>query len=118
MQGKNADEEAGALPVPEVDAESPSESPTNHPVDEVSADEAVIQSIADTEITVTVGEPIPLPDVVAVTYTDGRNADLPVVWERIAEEQLASPGTFALQGTLKGKDLKVAATIKVVAKAE
>lgn len=116
MQGKNADEEAGALPVPEVDAESPSESPTNHPVDEVPVDEAVIQSIADTEITVTVGEPIPLPDVVAVTYTDGR--DLPVVWERIAEEQLASPGTFALQGTLKGKDLKVAATIKVVAKAE
>ncbi|MEN1987066.1 hypothetical protein [Paenibacillus hubeiensis] len=70
MQGKNADEEAGALPVPEVDAESPSESPTNHPVDEVPVDEAVIQSNADTEITVTVGEPIPLPDVVAVTYTD------------------------------------------------
>lgn len=38
MQGKNADEEAGALPVPEVDAESPSESPTNHPVDEVPVD--------------------------------------------------------------------------------
>lgn len=118
MQGKNANEEAGALPVPEVDAESPSESPTNHPIDEVPVDEPVIQSITDTEITVTVGEPIPLPDVVAVTYKDGRNADLPVVWERIAEEQLASPGTFTLQGTLKGKDLKVAATIKVVAKAE
>lgn len=117
-QTLNADEEAGALPVPEVDAESPSESPTNNPIDEVPVDEAVIQSIANIEITVTVGQPIQLPDVVAVTYTDGKTADLPVTWDRITQEQLASPGTIALQGTIKGKDLKVAATIKVVARAE
>ncbi|MEY8351503.1 Ig-like domain-containing protein [Bacillus cereus] len=54
-----------------------------------------------------------LPQTVKAYYTDGTIVDLPVTWQDYDKELLSKVGIFVINGTVKGTDKVVTATIRV-----
>lgn len=56
-----------------------------------------------------------LPETMDIIYPDGTIQNSAIVWDEIAEEKYAEKGEFVVEGTVDGTEMKVAATVMVVA---
>jgi arabinogalactan endo-1,4-beta-galactosidase len=74
---------------------------------------ATITEIYPTELRTPVGEPVKLPAVVDVAYSDDSIRRVVAIWPAVDPANLASPGKFTIYGTVAGTDLKAAAVITV-----
>ena len=54
-----------------------------------------------------------MPTTVAVTYDDGTKGNIPVTWDTISKDKYAEVGTFTVEGTVEGTDVKAVANITV-----
>lgn len=54
-----------------------------------------------------------MPATVSVTYDDGTKGNLPVAWDTIAKDKYAEVGTFKVEGTVDGTDIKAVANVTV-----
>ncbi|MEG3615401.1 family 43 glycosylhydrolase [Isoptericola haloaureus] len=66
---------------------------------EVHAEQPV--SVGTPDLTVEVGETA-LPGTVPLTFADGETLDLPAWWDDVTAEDVAAPGTFAVEGSVLG----------------
>ncbi|MFE6079117.1 DUF5695 domain-containing protein [Paenibacillus sp. NPDC057886] len=85
---------------------------------EEGTEKSDIAAVGVVEVTARVGETPLLPTVVTVTYSDGTTKEVPVVWAEIPAEQIAAAGTFTVEGTVEGTELKAQATVNIVSAAE
>lgn len=76
----------------------------------------IIISIDKVTVTTYVGTAPALPNQVTVRYSDGSTRKLPVVWNAIEPDKYAYAGTFNVEGTVEGTDIKAVATITVIRK--
>lgn len=70
--------------------------------------DALVESVADVEVTTEAGTAPELPETVEVTYADGSTGELPVTWEDVDPASYAAPGQFEVTGDL-GQGVWVAA---------
>ncbi len=76
---------------------------------------AVITGVESMEISTPVGTIPTLPKTVTVSYNNGArdNQNVAVTWPEITEDQVASAGTFTIQGTVEGTSHVANLTIHV-----
>ena len=77
---------------------------------------SVIISIDKVAVTTYAGTAPVLPNQVTVRYSDGSTRKLPVVWDAIEPDKYAYVGTFNVEGTVEGTNIKAVATITVIRK--
>jgi hypothetical protein len=68
---------------------------------------------AATTATTTVGTVPTIPTTISATLSDGTTKDVTVVWDAITPDQVAKAGTFTVNGTIAGSDVKAVATVTV-----
>ncbi|ASA23490.1 putative Ig domain-containing protein [Paenibacillus donghaensis] len=73
-----------------------------------------ISSLLPVEVITTVGVAPVLPSVVAAVYSDDSINSVEVDWETITPSQYANVGSFKVEGSVQGTDIKAEATVKVV----
>ncbi|HHV98463.1 MAG TPA: hypothetical protein GXX36_02620, partial [Clostridiaceae bacterium] len=73
----------------------------------------VIVSIDDISVTTKAGTAPVLPAEVTARYSDGSSKSVSVVWDEIDPSQYASAGTFTVEGTVEGTDIKATAVVTV-----
>lgn len=66
-------------------------------------------------IKTTIGEAPNLPKTVTAKLSDGNEVSLPVRWDAVPVENYSTTGTFSVQGAVNGSEVKVTATVTVVA---
>src|SRR5699024_7676647 len=74
--------------------------------------DALVDSVADTEVETEAGVAPELPETVAVTYADGSTGELTVTWDEIDPADYAEAGRFEVRGDL-GKGVWVDAVAVV-----
>ncbi len=74
--------------------------------------DALVDSVADTEVETEAGVAPELPETVAVTYADGSTGELTVAWDEIDPADYAEAGRFEVRGDL-GKGVWVDAVAVV-----
>ena len=81
----------------------------------VTVEEAapVIVSIDEVNVTTKAGTAPVLPAEVTVRYSDGSSRSVAVVWDEIDPSQYATAGTFTVEGTVEGTDIKAIAVVTV-----
>ena len=73
----------------------------------------VISSVENSEITLTKGDELVLPDSVVVTFLDGSTASADVVWDVIPQEFTQSAGEVIVEGNVSGTNLYAYMTVKI-----
>jgi len=73
----------------------------------------VIVNIEPVTVTTEVGEAPNLPTIVTAVFSDGTTAEVAVEWEEIDPAKYQAPGTFTVEGTVEGTDIKARANIVV-----
>ncbi len=63
-----------------------------------------IGNVREWEVSLAAGEPLELPKHVEVTVEGGMTTAFPVEWEAVEPSLLERPGTFVVEGTLRGDD--------------
>lgn len=78
-------------------------------------DAVTINSIPDENITLTVGQPLVLPEVIEAYYNDGSidNVNIKVTWEEYDPNLLNQAGTFTILGHVEGTSVLAKANITV-----
>ena len=74
-------------------------------------------SVETVSTVTTAGVAPALPGQVRLLYNDGVDDLVPVTWEAIDPTRFASPGTFAVRGTVDGVTATASASVRVVAAA-
>ncbi|MGC5772649.1 DUF5695 domain-containing protein [Paenibacillus pabuli] len=77
-----------------------------------------ITALESFEVTAAVGEMPVLPAVLSATYNDDSVQETAVIWDEITAAQFAEVGTFTVQGTVEGTELKAVATVTIISPAE
>ncbi|NLY44198.1 MAG: hypothetical protein GX066_09615 [Clostridiaceae bacterium] len=75
-----------------------------------------IISIDSVEVTTAVGKAPVLPATVTAKYSDQTSSPVEVVWDAIDPAKYAEPGTFEVEGTVAGTDIKAKAIVTVIEK--
>ncbi|NLY44155.1 MAG: hypothetical protein GX066_09375, partial [Clostridiaceae bacterium] len=75
--------------------------------------EPTIESIKPVEVTTKAGEKPQLPSTVTAVYSDGTEKDVAVVWDAIDPSLYENEGTFTVEGTVAGTNIKAIATVIV-----
>ncbi|MGV8983109.1 endo-alpha-N-acetylgalactosaminidase family protein [Clostridium sp.] len=75
---------------------------------------SIVSAINPEGIKTTVGEAPKLPENVMAKLSDENEAELPVRWDAISAEKYSKNGTFEVQGTVNGTEIKTTATVTVV----
>ncbi|WP_204205509.1 discoidin domain-containing protein [Olsenella sp. An290] len=57
------------------------------------------------------GTALTLPEQVEVRYSDGSSASQDVTWDEVTSDQLATPGTFQVTGTVEGTKITASVTV-------
>jgi len=73
-----------------------------------------VTEIKPVNITTFAGVAPKLPQQVTVVYSNGSTFSADVVWEDIDPAQYAQPGTFSVEGTVEGTELKAVANVTVI----
>nr|WP_249435712.1 endo-alpha-N-acetylgalactosaminidase family protein [Paenibacillus sp. Marseille-Q4541] len=79
-----------------------------------AAIEKTIKSIPQIEVNTYVGEQPELPSVVQAVYSDSTTTEVAVSWEPVNPSDYAQEGTFNLEGSAEGTDIKAKAVITVI----
>ncbi|WP_186577046.1 family 43 glycosylhydrolase [Aquibacillus kalidii] len=74
-----------------------------------------IDSIEEVNVTTAVGEAPSLPTQVTVTYPNGTTDQVAVTWDEIESSAYGEAGSFVVEGTLEGTELKAKANVTVTA---
>ncbi|HHV99428.1 MAG TPA: hypothetical protein GXX36_07620 [Clostridiaceae bacterium] len=74
-----------------------------------------IVSIDEVNVTTKAGTAPVLPAEVTARYSDGSSKNVAVVWDEIDPAQYAKAGTFTVEGTVEGTDIKAIARVRVTA---
>lgn len=77
------------------------------------ADGEIIQEIEEVKLTVGKNDEAVLPETVTVTYADGGNDILPVIWDNVPDEFTHSAGTVKVQGKVFGTNLYAYANVTI-----
>jgi hypothetical protein len=75
---------------------------------------SIVSAINPEEIKTTVGEAPILPKTVNSKLSDGNEVDLPVRWNGVPAENYSKTGTFTVQGSVNGSEVKTTATVTVL----
>lgn len=78
--------------------------------------EKTIESIPEIRVETFVGEQPELPSVVQAVYNDGTTTEVAVIWDTIEPSDYAQVGTFNIEGSVEGTDIKAEAIISVMDK--
>ena len=70
-------------------------------------------AVGTVDVATTVGQLPELPETVSAAYGDGSRVDLAVQWPEVTEDQVASEGEIALEGTVVGAARPTPATVWV-----
>lgn len=71
------------------------------------------EAIEEVHVRTLIGEQPTMPDTVEAVYSDNSRAAIPVSWETISSDQLASEGSFTVVGLVDGSPLQAKATVWV-----
>ncbi|MCF6411138.1 DUF5695 domain-containing protein [Pseudalkalibacillus salsuginis] len=71
-------------------------------------------SIDEVDVTTSIEEAPKLPDTVTGKYDDGYEIKLPVTWDAVSPDQYADEGSFIVEGTIEGTELKAKADVTVI----
>ncbi len=71
-------------------------------------------SIDQVDITTSIEEAPKLPEAVTGRFGDGYEIKLPVTWDEVRPEQYAGEGSFVVEGTVEGTEIKSKANVTVV----
>lgn len=77
--------------------------------------EAVLEQLTAVEVVTAPAHAPLLPEQVIAVYDDGTRRQLSVAWNTASSEQYASEGTFTVEGTVAGTELKAVAHVAVSA---
>lgn len=72
-----------------------------------------IESITPVDVTTAVGKEPVLPSVVTAVYADKSTSQVPVVWEGIDPAKYSTEGSFTVEGSVSGTNIKAVANVTV-----
>ncbi|PHV69198.1 hypothetical protein CS063_17165, partial [Sporanaerobium hydrogeniformans] len=79
----------------------------------VYAPKKVITGVASVEVGTEIGVAPVLPKTVKVTYSDNTTGNINVTWDAVLQEQYAIIGSFIVEGTVEGTELRARAEVTV-----
>ena len=75
--------------------------------------DSTITTLVDTEIETQLNTPPKLPTTVHALLSDGSKRNVSVVWEEYDSELLKKDGSFTIEGSVEGTELKAKAVVRV-----